>query len=119
MDDRWLPGQTKTFGRAAIGHDRPNPLFRSDHVMDNAPQSKKAEKTGVYVVKEGTGTETHMRFKEGDILPDGATFRDAGSEREPSLREQERARIAGATDERALSAAPENRAAKGTAKDAK
>jgi hypothetical protein len=109
--DPWRPGQTRQFGRAAIGHDRPNPLLRSDLVMDNAADANKADKTGVYKVTDDRGNKTHMYFKEGAILPEGAEWRgERDEERYESPRQKERARIAGATEERAMSAAPENRA---------
>jgi hypothetical protein len=108
--DRWLPGQVRQFGRAAIGHDRPNPLLRSDLVMDNAADAKKADKTGVYVVTSPTGIVSHMRFKEGAILPDSAKWRDEGKPQEPSLVERQQAEIEANTEKRALKAAPENRA---------
>jgi hypothetical protein len=105
VEDRWLPGETITFGRAAIGETRPNPRG-AIHVMKQADDRPKAKKTGIYIVKEDSGTETHLRIKEGDFLPEGATWRDEGAEREPSLRERERAAIL----ERSKGAAPENRA---------
>jgi hypothetical protein len=108
MTDRWLPGQTRQFGRAAIGHDRPNPLLRSDLVMDHAADAQKAEKDGVYVVNVD-GIESHMRFKKGAVLPVGATFRDEGEEIVSPLQEQQE-RIAEDTAKRAKGAAPENRA---------
>jgi hypothetical protein len=100
--DPWLPGQTKTFGRAAIGHDRPNPLLRSDLVMDNAPDANKADKTGVYKVVDDSGTETHQYFKEGDFLPANAEWRgERDEDAVKSPRQAERERIAGMTEERA------------------
>jgi hypothetical protein len=106
--DRWLPGQTRTFGRAAIGHTRPDPLG-GEHVMAHADDRPKAEKTGVYTVTNEFGTVTHQRFKEGAILPDGAEFRDAGTPITSPLQE-EQARIAAETEERSKGKAPENRA---------
>jgi hypothetical protein len=76
--------------------------------MDNAADAKKADKTGVYKVTID-GTETHMRFKEGAFLPDGAEFRDEGDPIVSPLQERQ-AEIAKATEERAKGAAPENRA---------
>jgi hypothetical protein len=119
--DRWRPGRTKQFGRAAIGDARPNPLLRSDLVMDNAADAKKADKTGVYVVTDDTGIETHAFYKEGAILPANATYRGERDE-VTSPRQAERERIAGNTvqeqaetvedvaEERAKGPAPENRA---------
>jgi hypothetical protein len=114
--DRWLPGQTRRFGRAAIGDDRPNPLLRSDHVMSDAADAKKADKAGVYKVTID-GVETHMRFKEGAILPEGAEYRDEGDPIESPL-QQSQEKLKQAADERAKTAedqrakgpAPENRA---------
>lgn len=54
----------------------------------------KVEQTGIYVLEDGTP----VRLKEGDVLPEGATFRDAGD-----VQPQ-------AGEERAKAAAPENRA---------
>ena len=83
--DPWRPGQTRQFGRAAIGEDRPNPLLRGDLVMDNAADANKADKTGVYVVTDDTGIETHAYYKEGAILPANATWRGERDEPEPYM----------------------------------
>ena len=86
--------------------------------MDNTDTRKKAEKTGIYIVKDGYSPESHMRFKEGDFLPDGAEWRDEGEEIEGSPRKAAREQLAKETEERAKGAAPENRA-KGAAPESK
>lgn len=76
--------------------------------MDSAADAKKADKTGVYKVTID-GVETHMRFKEGAVLPDGAKYRDAGKPIESPMQEQQES-IRDAAEKRAKGAAPENRA---------
>lgn len=114
--DRWRPGQSYTFGRAAIGEERPDPLG-GIHIMDNADDRPKAKKTGVYVVTNAEGTVSHQRFKEGAIIPDGAEFRDGGKPIESPLQD-EQAKIAEETEKRSKGKAPENRA-KGAAPETK
>ena len=69
-------------------------------------ETEKVSKTGVYTLID----DTPVRLKEGDMLPLGAKYRDAGSEQEQSPRQVERQAIAEAEQQRAKGAAPENRA---------
>ena len=103
-----MPGQRRTFGRASIGHERPDPLG-GEHFMVDADDRTKADKTGVYIVTNAEGTVSHMRFKEGAFLPDGAEFRDEGAPIESPIQE-EQAKIAEETKGRKKGPAPENRA---------
>ena len=107
-----------TFGVAAIGEDRPNPLFGRQHIMENqAPNT--AERDGVYVLADGTP----VRVKAGEPIPLGAKLRGGIPDREETPRQRERRLIAEAAGdaapeptaapdagERARPAAPENRA---------
>jgi hypothetical protein len=78
--------------------------------MDHDDGAKKADKTGVYIVTDDTGIVTHAYFKEGEVLPENATWRgERDEDAVESPRQAERERIAGKTEERAMKAAPENR----------
>jgi hypothetical protein len=101
MRDR-VPDRLLTFGKARIGHDRPHP-YGGIHDMDT---TDKVEKTGVYTLVDGTP----VRLKEGDVMPAGAKFRDAGEDLAQSPRQMERERIAEATDAESKAAAKEARA---------
>jgi hypothetical protein len=111
MIDRTRPPDvTFTFGRPAIGEARPDPLHLQGGISMSDPMVKVADKDGIYMVGDSP-----MRFKKGDPIPFNAEYRDAGEERKPSPRQQEREAIAKATEQAAKDAAKAESRAKGAA----
>ena len=110
------PDHLLVLGRAAIDPNRPDPMHLLTGGIPMAREPETAKKTGIYLTVDGTP----LRIKEGDVVPAGATYRDAGEEIGKSPRQLERERIAEAaeadaatdatvTTQRAKGAAPENR----------
>lgn len=105
---RRLPDRIITLGRAAIDPDRPDPMHLKTGGIPMANEPQKANKTGVYVTNG-----VPQRFKEGDVLPDGAELRKEQPEGDTlivSPRMEEKAAIAAEDEKRARGKAPENRA---------
>lgn len=102
------PDRVFTVGRAAIDPNRPDPMHLKTGGIPMADEPTKAKKTGVYVVNG-----VPQRFKEGDVLPDGAELRKEQPEGETLIttpRQEEKAAITAEDEKRARKAAPENRA---------
>lgn len=78
-------------------------------------EPNKVEKTGVYKLPDGS----HVRLKEGDVLPLGAEWRDAGEDPVETARGREKRLIAEAAEAEeqrvARTRATENRATRRTA----
>jgi hypothetical protein len=101
------PRRIVSLGRASLDPNRPDPMHKlgvNETMADNVTTAKK---TGVYLTNG-----VPQRFKEGDVLPDGAELRKeqpAGDALLVTPRQEEKAVIAEADEQRARGRAPENR----------